>query len=295
MMEGDKYSVDISMEENIMKLKILIASLLSVAFASSAMAAEGDGSLPLNPKPGACYIHKFYPPTWETGEIPVVIRDGYKTLKVIPAVFKDETVNVTVRDAFDHITINPATFKTVTERIVIEPEANYWKVDCCPQKPHHYKGSEHEWRKSCEQACFKAHPPVFKIITKQVLERNATDTRTITPPEVKAIAIKRLVTPPSVQVTEIPPETMIYKTRKLVQPGYMKWEEGTCGKYTCDPKELKAALKLKGYYAGSMEGGITQAVVDAMNKFRAENGLGLHDELDKETAVALGIQGFEKQ
>ncbi|HEY6438296.1 MAG TPA: hypothetical protein VIY47_17040 [Ignavibacteriaceae bacterium] len=277
-----------------MKLRILIPALLSMVFASTAFAAEGDGSLPPNPTPGQCYIHKFYPPTWETGQISVIIKDGFKKLELIPAVFKDETVNVTVRDAFDDIKITPATFKTVTERIEIQPAENYWKVDCCPQKPHHYKGSDRDWKKSCEQACFKSNPPVFKTITKQILDKDAADTRTIIPPEVRAIVIKRLVTPPSIKVTQVPPETMNFTTKKLVQPGYMKWEEGTCGKYTCDPKELKAALKLNGYYAGAMTPEITPDVITAMNKFRADKGLGQHDELDKETALALGITGYVK-
>jgi hypothetical protein len=278
-----------------MKFKFLIPALLSLAFASTAMAAEGDGSLPLNPKPGQCYIHKFYPPTWESGEISVIIKEGFKKLAVIPAVFKNETVNVTVRDAFDQITVSQATFKTTTEKITIEPESNYWKVDCCPQKPPHYKGSDADWKKSCEQACFKAHPPVFKIITKQIIDKEPTQQSVIMPPEVTPVTVRRLVTGPKVIVTEIPPETMSFKTRKLIQPGYMKWEEGTCGKYTCDPKELMGALKAQGYYAGSMNQGITTAVVEAMNKFRADKGLGIHDELDQETASALGIQGYVKQ
>lgn len=275
-----------------MKLMKVVPVLLAFAF-GSAFAADGDGSLPLNPKPGQCYIHKFYPPTWESGEVSVVIKDGFKKLEIIPAVFKDETVNVTVRDAVDQFSVTPAQFKTTSEKIEIQPEANYWKVDCCPQKPPHYKGSEADWKKSCEQACFKANPPVFKTITKLIRERDATSQQSILPPETRPIVVKRLVTPPSIKVIEIPPETMNFKTKKLTSPGYMKWEEGTCGKYTCDPRELTSALKVKGYYAGPMDQ-ITPAVVQAMNKFRAENGLGIHDELDEQTAKALGITGYVK-
>lgn len=277
-----------------MKLTRFIPAILALAFGTTAFAAEGDGSLPPNPTPGQCYIHKFYPPTWEKGQISVVIKDGFKKLEIIPAVWKDETVNVTVRDAVDQFSITPAQFKTTSEKIEIQPAENYWKVDCCPQKPHGYKGSDHDWKKSCEQACFKSHPPVFKVITKISLERNATSQQSILPPEVKAIAIRRLVTPPSIKVIEVPPETMNFSTKKLIQPGYMKWEEGTCGKYTCDPRELKAALKAKGYYAGNMAPEITPEVVAAMNKFREDNNLGQHEELDKETALALGVTGYTK-
>lgn len=268
--------------------------MLSFAFGATAFAAEGDGSLPLNPTPGQCYIHKFYPPTWQDGEITVPIRDAHKRITVIPAVFRNETINVEVRDAYDRVDVSPAQFKATSERITIEPEANYWKVDCCPQKPHHYKGSDADWKKSCEQACFKAHPPVYKTIVKQALERDATSQQSIIPPETTPVTVRRLVTGPKIVVVEIPPEVMKFKTRSLVQPGYMKWEEGTCGKYTCDPRDLRKALKVKGYYSGSVEGTITPEVVAAMNKFRADNGLGIHDELDEKTASALGITGYVK-
>jgi len=272
----------------------LIPVLLSFVFGASAFAAEGDGSLPLNPKPGQCYIHKFYPPTWEQGEISVVIKEGYRRFAVTPAVFRNETVNVTVRDGVDEIRVSQATFKNVTEKIEIQPAESFWKVDCCPAKPHHYKGSDADWRKSCEQACFKSHPPVFKTITKQVIDKEPTATTTSLPPEVQQIIVRRLVTGPKLLTTEIPPEFMKFKTKKLIQPGYMKWEEGTCGKYTCDPRELKSSLKAKGYYAGPMTPEITPDVVAAMNKFRADNGLGQHDELDEQTASALGITGYTK-
>jgi hypothetical protein len=275
-----------------MKLMKIVPILLAFAF-GSAFAAEGDGSLPPNPKPGQCFIHKFYPPTWEKGEVSVMIKDGFKKLEIIPAVWKDDTINVTVRDAVDQFSTTGAQFSTTSEKIEIQPEENYWKVDCCPQKPASYKGSDMDWKKSCEVACFKSHPPVYKTITKIKLVKDATSQQSILPPEQRAIPIRRLVTPPSIKVIDIPPEYMKFTTKKLTSPGYMKWEEGTCGKYTCDPRELTGALKVKGYYAGPMDQ-ITPAVIQAMNKFREENGLGIHDELDEQTAKALGITGYVK-
>ena len=283
-----------------MSLMKLIPALLAAAFATVGIAAEGDGSLPPNPTPGKCYIHKFYPPMYETTEQTVVIKDAFKTFVVIPAVFKKEQIRVKVRDAFTDFTVVAPEFKRETVRIEILPPDPVWKVDCCPSHgPHHhgkdYKGGGDHKPNSCEQACFKPVTPEYKTIVKEVLVRDGrVDPREV-PEEFVTVDFNKLVSPPKAVVTDHPAVTIAVKTKKLVSPGSMKWEEGTCGKYTCDPRDLKAALQMKGYYTGTMDGGITPDVVAAMNKFRADNGLGIHDALDNETALALGITGFEKK
>ena len=265
-----------------MKFRSIVAGLLCLSLGSLALATEGDGALPQNPKPGECFVHKFFPPTFAYEEISLTIKDGYKTFTITPPVFQDVSVNVPTADSFENFAITPPTFETKEVKIKISPDDSVWHVNCCDNK--HRKPGE-----PCEQACYKPLRPEYKVFTISKLVKDSQVFITVTPAKFTTIIFKKIITPPKVNVVEVPPVVIKVTIKKLVSPGHMEWIPGTCGHYTCDPKKLQAALKDKGFYNGKIDGNVTEATITAMNKFREANGLGIHNEMDKETAAALGI------
>lgn len=311
-------------------MKYVMAVLSTMLLGASAFA--GDGSLPENPAPGACYVHKFYPPTYAAGEVSVLVKAAYKTFEITPAVFETVHVKVLDVDAYDTFSITPPVFKPGTVQVEVKSGDPIWSVTCCSKKDHDWdkwdkwdKSEKAKWEKwakdkwgkdkskwdkdeydkwshgnhdhdhdrknsPCEEACFKPQRPEVKNIPIETLVTDGSYIKTLMPPHYITIPVKKLKTPPSIKVVTIPAVYIKVPTIKLVSPGYMKWEEGTCAKYVCDPKKLQSSLKNKGYYDGSINGKLDTATMTAVNKFRADNGIGIHKDMDAQTAKALGIE-----
>ena len=305
-----------------MKINALIVGAFCVLMSSLAFAShhdgipnlDGPGALPTNPEPGQCFVHKFFPPKYEAEEQEIMIKEPYTFYTRIPPVTEEVEEVVVMSDAIDDVIVYPPEFAQETIQIEIKPSDPVWHVKCCKDKEkcdhnrcgnkhnasdvgdvlsssHHKCGQcGHDKQGPCEQACFKPVRPMFKTVVIQKTVKDGWFDVTTSAQTQSTYTYTKLVTPGQAVPTFVPAEYMTVKVYKLVHPGYMKWVEGTCKKYTCNPHHLQSALKSKGYYTGAVDGVVGPQTVAAMNKFRADNGLGVHDEIDEATADALGIK-----
>jgi len=289
-----------------MRMNTLLTGALTLLLAPLAF-AQGSNLLPPDAAPGKCYVQKFYPPVYRQESLQVPIRDGHKTFKVTPAVFETVPLSVTVRDAFDDIVLNPPQFDTVDITVETAPGHNVWTYGCCDQPPpRHTHSGPWPWSKpccdepapkpqACGNACLKAVPPESKTFKKTRLVRDGTTQVAPQAAEVQTVMVRKLRTPPRREEVVVPPEFLTVTIKRLVSAGELKWEEGYCKKYTCDPRELQSALKDRGFFAGPVNGQPDETLTKAMNAFRAANGLGIHDDVDEATTKALGIGGTYQQ
>lgn len=307
-----------------MKIKSLLIGAIALLASSLAMADshfnfDGPGSLPPNPEEGQCYVHKFYPPEYSAEEVQVVVKEGYTWYEYIPPVIvlEDRFFTFDLPDTYE---ITDPVFETEEVRIMIKPDDPVWHVKCCKDKKRPCKGScpyprgEHNHdvdlgddllsgyhgdkcgscgpkkKGPCEQACFKKVRPIYKTY---VVQRTVSDgSYDLIQGGTDVVIFKVPVIASKAEVVEhvVEPEFATFTVYTLDHPGYMEWVEGTCKKYTCNPIDLQMALADRGYYEGAIDGIIGPNTIDALNRFRADKGLGIHDSIDKETADALGIK-----
>lgn len=312
------------MEDRKMKFKSLIIGAIvlltsSLVFADGHINLDGPGSLPLNPEEGQCFVHKFYPPEYSSTEQDVLIKEEYTYYTATPPVLGTEQIFHVFALPTVYEVIDPE-FAQETVTIQIKPDDPVWHVKCCEHKKRCGHGKcpwprgehdhdvdlgdnlmahdgnkcgnkcGHKKNKPCEQACFKAVKPVYK---SYIVQRTVTDGSYETnsgASDVHTFEVPIVVEEATITEHFVPAEFATFTVYTLDHPGYMKWVEGTCKQYTCDPMVLQRALADKGYYSGPIDGIIGPNTINAMNTFRADNGLGIHDEMDKATADALGIK-----
>jgi len=297
-----------------MNIKTLLLGLVAMVVSSVSVAGipnlDGPGALPPDAEPGQCFVHKFVPPHYSHTTVDVVIKEAYTKYTVTPPVFEIVEEPVATADGYSTWTVNDPVFDYEMQKIMIVPNDPVWKVKCCKDDHkacdnqcdnHHAKNvgddlahnkihHKHEKNKPCEQACFNYVRPKYKVYKKRVTVTDGSADPSVTSQEFTTIKYKKLVKDAILNSEYFPEVTMSVKVYTLDHPGYMKWVEGTCKQYTCDPRDLQGALKEKGYYNGSIDGIVGPATISAMNNFRKDNGLAESDIIDEVTAKALGIK-----
>lgn len=275
-----------------MKIK-LILGFVALMLSSLAFAEEpnlnGPGSLPVDPEVGQCYVHKFFPPVYNSTEETVLVKEEYTYYTKTPAVIGTETISHAFATPGSYQISDPV-FETETVQILIRPDDPVWSVNCCDKKPPHPHKRGFDKNEPCEEACFDAVRPIYKTY---VVQRTVTDGSYVQQTggiQNIQFEVPVVITPATITPHTVPAEYMTFTVYTLEHPGYMKWVEGTCKDYTCDPKVLQTALAELGYYKGNIDGIIGSQTVNALNSFRADKGLGIHDKIDAETAKALGIE-----
>lgn len=307
-----------------MKLTALIMGAIALVTSSLVLAdghvnLDGPGSLPANPEVGQCYVHKFFPPEYTATETEVLVKEAYKYYTKTPAVIGTTQIFHTFKKP-DLVQIVDPEFETERVRIMIKPDDPVWHVKCCKDKkkgcrnPCPYPKGDHNHdldmgdvlkskhakhncgtcgpkkKGPCEQACFKQPRPVYKTYVKQRAKVDGSYIQQVQAAEIFTFNVPVVEEPPTVTEHIVPAEYMTFKVYTLDHPGYMEWVEGTCKRFVCDIRELQHALAKKGYFKGAKDGILGPITLKALNEFRADKGLGIHDEVDKETADALGLK-----
>ncbi|MFK7757725.1 MAG: hypothetical protein AB8B53_12415 [Flavobacteriales bacterium] len=86
--------------------------LLSISMIAATLGFTQD--LPSNPEPGKCYVRCTTPDVYDNVTQEIMLKPGYKKLRVIPAEYKTITEEVMIQAASTRLEIVPAVWETET-------------------------------------------------------------------------------------------------------------------------------------------------------------------------------------
>jgi len=296
---------------------------------STADAGGGGDLLPPNAKAGECYARVYTPPLYKTEQervvkraesesvtvIPakfetvgetVLVREAAKRIEVIPAIYEWEEEQVLVKPASTMLKEIPATYETMSEQILEKPGYTYWKKGTGPkQKLNNATG---------EIMCLVEVPPVYRIVTKQVVKTPASVQEIDVPAQYATERKRMMKTPPTTREIEVPAEYKTVKVTKLVEPAKevrhpipaqyqtvaktvmvekakMEWRPILCDTNMTkgNVQKLQKALKRAGYNPGKLDGVLGKQTQVAIKKFQAAHRLPTDVQVNLETVKALHI------
>ena len=202
--------------------------LLAVMTASITLSQE----LPTNPEPGKCYVRCTTPDVYVNEAVTLTLKPSYKVLKVVPATYKKVTERVEVKPASKKLTVVPAkwgtekvtyaskiggntlrtipaSFRNSSESVEIKPAYAQWELgatapDCASGNPD-----------DCRYWCYKGYPAEYATIATQVMEANASVSKTPIP-TVNATYTRRVLLEKARVVEEIIPAQYDIITKAVI-------------------------------------------------------------------------------
>jgi len=163
--------------------------------------------------PASSYLETI-PAKWETRNETIQVSPETKVLSVVPAKHETETFRVMTRPEFTRLEVIPARYETATEEVVIEAAreetrtipAQYRteteRIQVAPSYTYWKKVSGH----GLESYCLCEVPAKFVMVTKQVLDKEATTETVTIPARTKLISVQRLVADADVRKVVVPAE-----------------------------------------------------------------------------------------
>lgn len=314
---------------------LALTILVSPVFAGEREAPVSSGTtatddlLPPNAKSGECYARVYTPPVYKTEHEQVLKRAASESVRVIPAKFETGQETILVREVSKRLEIIPATFEWVEEQVMIKPAStmlkqvpatfetvseevleraaySYWKRGTGPkQKINNATG---------EIMCLIEVPPVYRMVTKQVVKTPAS-VQEIEVPAVYTTERRQVVkTSPTTREIEIPAQHKTVTVTKLVEPAKevrnpIAEEQQTISKTVmmedaklewrsilCDTnmtpgnaRKIQRALKAAGYNPGPIDGVIGQQTQLALHRFQTKHRLPTDDYVNVDTVKALQV------
>lgn len=296
----------------------------ATALEGSMIPASSSG-LP-NATPGQCFAKVSYPPEFRNESAQVLKRAAFKKTDVVPARFEEREEVVVVREASSRLEVVPATYKTVTEEIVVSeagkklqrlpggvdtaseqvlvtPARSVWKhgvnvagmktrkdangdVLCLVEEPAVYRTVTRQVPKADVVREIDI-PEVRKTISKVVVDQPAT-TREVAIPEVtKTVKVRKLAEPAREVSVDVPAEYETAASRTMVHPGGWEWKQVLCETNATPGKlsEIQTALRGKGLQSGPD----LKSTLQALNQFRAAQGVRQDDYITVDTLKLLGV------
>jgi hypothetical protein len=297
----------------------------AVSLPEGSFVSTASSGLP-NATPGQCFARVSYPPEFRDESSQVLKRGASKKTEVIPARFEEREEVVVVREASSRFEVVPASYKTVTEEIVVSeggkklqrvpggvdtsseqvlvtPARSVWKrgvnvagmktkkdsngdVLCLVEEPAVYRTVTRQVPKADIVREIDI-PEVRKTISKVVVDQPAT-TREVAIPEVtKTVKVRKLAEPAREVSVDVPAEYETAASRTMVHPGGWEWKQVLCetnatpGKLT----EIQSALRSKGLQSGTD----LKSTLQALNQFRAAQGVRQDDYITVDTLKLLGV------
>ncbi|WP_298370770.1 OmpA family protein [uncultured Lutibacter sp.] len=235
-------------------MKKLLFSITLLVFGASAYSQD----LPTNPEPGKCYVRCKTPDVWKNQDVTIETQAAYKTISTIPATYKtitervlvkeasqklvvvpavyetrdvvvvvkeasyrleaipgtfgSETLTYTAKEDGSKLSVSPATFRSDSETIEIKPASATWQMsdvapDCQSSDPN-----------DCRYWCYKPIPAEYVTISKTLLDRDASTSRTSVPGFTKTYKKTVVANKPSTRRVEIPEVTKVVKKTVMVTP-----------------------------------------------------------------------------
>ncbi|HHM21640.1 MAG TPA: OmpA family protein [Bacteroidetes bacterium] len=201
--------------------------------AATVVFGQGE-TLPKNPTPGKCYIRCVTPEQYGTETKRILARPAYKRLEKVPAEYKTVEETVMVKPATKKYIYVPAEFRTVTREIRIEDPYNEItivparlgvKTETIESRPKvarwEYQSSMDNCKsddpRDCMILCYVEHPAEYRTVTTQVVEQDATYTKTPKGGRTMTLTLQEIVKEASVQEVEIPAEYKTITKRVLVK------------------------------------------------------------------------------
>ncbi len=243
--------------------------LITLIAAGSLITAKAQ-DLPKNPEPGKCYVRCTTPDVYTNETVEILVKPAYTRLKVVPAEYKTITEEVliqeaskrlevvsakwdtekipfTKKDASNKISTTAAKFSSSSETVQIKPEFAQWELgsqlpDCDSADPN-----------DCKTWCYKGYPAEYQTVSTQLLDQDATSSKSGRDATESTYSRKVLVEPAKVVEVDVPAkygnitktvlvkdaytteETVpaVYKTvtKELLQSkgGLTEWREVDCG------------------------------------------------------------------
>lgn len=243
---------------------LVLALMLTASYAFSQI----DG-LPPTPEAGKCYVRCVTPDVYGTEEKRITVRPAYKKLEVVPAEYKTVEEKIMIKPASKRYVYHPAEFKTVTETIQVEDPYNAITITPATFVPSSeriqvrpklvryeyqtsYENCKSDDPRDCMVVCAVEYPAEFRDVQKQVLDKEASISKT--PKGGKSITIEKqelvkeayceeipveaeyttitkrvLVKDEDVREIEVPAEYAVETVQTLTSKGGIeKWEEIDC-------------------------------------------------------------------
>ena len=179
--------------------------------------------LPVNAKPGECWVKVFVPEQYKTTQETVLVRPASERLETIPAQYEWVEETILVKDASSVLEEVPAEFAWEERTIETEPAHTNWHVEkraacvnCKDQQPAE------------EMYCLKTKEPTFQTVRHQVLVKPVTTRETIIPAEYQTVRRQKLVAPATTRRIPIPAEYASVDKVMKVADSRVEWQRVDC-------------------------------------------------------------------
>lgn len=207
----------------------------SSQMASSSQAnTSGDSLLP-PAKPGECYSRILYPATYENRTETILKRAASERLEIIPAKYAWAEETIQTGDSSFKLVPVSGEYETKTTKYQVSDGRRFWTVN--PNKGAAEANSA--LLDAAQKAgivlgdtnvgtCYHEHfiPPTYKMVTEEVVNKEAIDTIAVVPAKYEWAETKVLIKEASFKLVNIPETYKKVSEKILVEPAKTIWKKG---------------------------------------------------------------------
>ncbi len=236
----------------------------------------------------------------------VVTREGTRTYRIEPPVYRKVTERVMVRPEMTRFVVVPAVYETRPKPVVVEAPktvlepcqtagTRYAKDSgargfCARETPGREETVNVQVLVQPETTRAEFEPAVYEEVTRWVVERPAQAVEITTDPSVTSIPVQEVVRPEQTRQTIEPPVTREMSITRFEGTAQMVSRQAVCNS-DITPQlihQLQVRLAGLGFNPGRPDGLLGERTIAALTDYQTENGLAI-GALTFETLDNLGI------